>query len=752
MKPWQEFEDAVAALLLSAGMDVQKSLLVSHQQVDVLATRRELGRSTVMAVECKAFKEKLDKDLVANTYVKYESLIETGLVDEVLLVSLSGLAPSAATYVSKKRFLRHLTFDELHASIIGFSRYLGHIEARFAESGLAEYLIPVRLSAADDSVRDADAQEYIFKWLAEVEAPPLALISSYGTGKSTLSLCIATQMVAKHKLDPAARIPILIDLGKVSDVQGLEGLLGKLMTNDNAVTNYSFPLFMELNRRGRFFVILDGFDEMKHGISWEAFMNNIEEIRRLLGPNSRLMICGRPSIFLDEAEHNEALQGRYKVGERWVRSSFFAGFREVSLQPLTREEIAAFLRNYLSYLTRVGHIRTGATDRIIQRMEEEGTGAFYDLASRPVQLHMLANVLPEWDQPLDRLSRTLLFDHFLEVILAREAKKSARLQLGSQPRRDFSRLLAWHMWMTTKRDYIRADEIPESIIAAAKINIHDARSAKRELIAGCCLEFKPPDLLRFAHRSLQEFLVGQEFAIRLKSQRVTIAFAESEATPEILEFIHGIIEGEAIEEYVPILLKHEGRLPQWWESQFLKDLTLVDRICELVRPGIKSPWPGIFMVYRSNSKHSWLSGQSAFRRLAAVGTRDYLNMAFHCLAMGFLSRRHSDDGSLLDEAFFDEIRRHAYTDICKGHKSAARLALATLLKEIAIYPNDRTRLELGTVRKSIVNSYLSSGWLSEFLKEQRLSDEFDFRPLAPCSSKLADSFRDLRDRIETERL
>lgn len=758
MKPWQEFEDAVAALLESSGMEIRKDLLVGHQQVDILATRRELGRTTSMAVECKAYERPLTKDILATTYVKYESLIENSLIDELLIVTSAGLASSAATYANSKRFLHHLTLDELYSTIIDFSRYLAHIQGLFADTGLSEYFIPLRIAPPAGVNRDAavDAVTYIYDWLSDTTLPPLALISTYGTGKTTLSLYIAHLLAKEHRVNAASRIPILIDLGKVSDVQGLEGLLGKLMTFDNAVTNYSFPLFMELNRRGRFLIILDGFDEMKHGISWEAFMSNMEEIRRLVSPMSKLIICGRPSIFMDEAEHDEALQGRQKVGDHWVRSSFFGGFREMALQPLTREQISVFLRSYLAYLARAGHVDEGASDRIIQRMEEENSGALYDLASRPVQVNMLANVLPEWHQPLDRLSRTLLFDHFIDVIIARESKKAARMQISSWSRREFSRLLAWYMWAALKRDYIRADEIPDSVISEAKVDLKNSRAVRRELVAGCCLELKPPDLLRFAHRSLQEFLVAEEFALQVRTRRITITYAEAAMTPEIREFMQGIINGGSVEDFVPALLKHEGFLPPWWEQLFLRDSHFTEKVCALVKPGVGSPWPGVFLVWAMGRRPVKTLPEEV-RRLASVGTRMYLCLAFHCLALWLFPRRKDNEASLLNLSFLEMIKEIVKTEPYKGKHSEGRSAVVELLRNIAIYPRGKTRLELGVLRKTLVEAYVSSACLSDIVDRHReesrdhLKREYDFFPLVPCSPELADEIRRFRERLETER-
>ena len=88
-------------------------------------------------------------------------------------------------------------------------------------------------------------------------------------GKTSFARHLAAVLAKEHLENGRKRIPILLRLGEISSEQSLEGLLGKAFTALSFVRNYNFNAFMALNNLGRFVIFLDGFDEMKHTLSWE---------------------------------------------------------------------------------------------------------------------------------------------------------------------------------------------------------------------------------------------------------------------------------------------------------------------------------------------------------------------------------------------------------------------------------------------------------------------------------------------------
>jgi hypothetical protein len=117
----------------------------------------------------------------------------------------------------------------------------------------------------------------------------------------------------------------------------------------SAVHNYHFDTFMTLNGMGRLLVILDGFDEMKHTMTWEEFRFNFQELNRLVVATSRVILLGRPSAFLSDAEHTWVLRGVRQIGANSFRMSDWPEYRELHLAPFSEQDAFKFIHDYLTY-------------------------------------------------------------------------------------------------------------------------------------------------------------------------------------------------------------------------------------------------------------------------------------------------------------------------------------------------------------------------------------------------------------------
>jgi hypothetical protein len=250
---------------------------------------------------------------VAEIYANYLPLLPVE-VDEILIVTRVGIAESAAAMVAASPHLRHLKYVELHANIMDFRAYLNRLVDQYSEDGLNRYYVPPK------TLDDEDIEEVVDGWLVDEASQPIAILGSYGLGKTTFMRHIAHKYALRALADATGRIPVFVRLGDIANEQSLEGLLGKIFTATNYVKNYNFSTFIELNRLGRFLIIFDGFDEMKQMLSWNDFKYNLRELNRLVCTNSKVIILGRPTAFLTDAEHNYALHGIKKAGSVGIKS------------------------------------------------------------------------------------------------------------------------------------------------------------------------------------------------------------------------------------------------------------------------------------------------------------------------------------------------------------------------------------------------------------------------------------------------
>jgi hypothetical protein len=87
------FEREVRDLLSLVG-DATGELQPRHKKVDILLEQTRFGQPVRIAVECKSHSKRLDLSEVSAMHAEYQALIEARLVDEVLLVTRSGLTPA----------------------------------------------------------------------------------------------------------------------------------------------------------------------------------------------------------------------------------------------------------------------------------------------------------------------------------------------------------------------------------------------------------------------------------------------------------------------------------------------------------------------------------------------------------------------------------------------------------------------------------------------------------------------------------
>jgi hypothetical protein len=564
----KSFEGEVAHLLALADFEVEREVLVGYKKIDLYILQRTLGSRRRLAVECKAHGRRLTQSQVNLIYSNYKPLIDSNQVDGVLLVTRNGLAPSALTMVKTIREMSHMTSADLFDLVMDFGPYLAGIQRQFDDQGLSSYYIPPRTPGGQS------LEEAITAWIENAETGPMAILGSYGTGKTTLAKRMASVLATQAREKAESRIPILVRLGEISSEQSLEGLLGKLFTAHTVVKNYTFELFMSLNKMGRFVIFLDGFDEMKHALSWTEFKYNFRQLNRLVSKNSKVIILGRPTAFLNDDEYRFALRGIRTLGRFDFREPDWPEYEEFHLSPFSEEQARLFIKRYLSYkletttsLEEKRKIRSVIENKVDKIFERK----FSDLARRPVQLKILAEILPSWKSSIEELTVSKLYSYFIDLIIEREQDKIARRKFGVAARRSFARDLAIFLWVNRGEMSITADSIPRELIDKHVRDGDDFEAIKRDLVSACFLDRKLGDSLFFPHRSFQEFLVGEALVADLSSGEMRFPAASKLANDEIVDFMEGMISLETLQRWEGRFERSQGtistRFAEMWFSQ-----------------------------------------------------------------------------------------------------------------------------------------------------------------------------------------
>ncbi|MGC3939523.1 NACHT domain-containing protein [Roseobacter sp. EG26] len=183
----------------------------------------------------------------------------------------------------------------------------------------------------------------------ENDFQPIALLGGYGSGKTSVAKKIASELAKLSVQDYTVRRPILIRLGNITRYSAVDGILGGLFTSEVPVRNFNLPNFQKLNEKGHFLIILDGFDEMKHSMSWADFKAQVQALLQLHKERSKVLLLGRPSAFLSEDEERHILKGQRRLDENWVRLPNWPSFRELELREFTPAQRRDFVVKYIAH-------------------------------------------------------------------------------------------------------------------------------------------------------------------------------------------------------------------------------------------------------------------------------------------------------------------------------------------------------------------------------------------------------------------
>jgi len=532
------FRDSVLQLIeLSPGCyGARREYKVGSQNVDIYYEEQTSVGTLRVACECKDYAKPLTRQYIAREiYPRYNPLLEGRLVDAVRIIAPHEIGVDAQQYLRDIRFT-FTTPMHLEAAIIDFRAYLRSLMSLYHLNGLSQYYIHPLLEDGHD------LESTVTDWIRGSSDRPMAIIAGYGMGKSSFASRLAFLSAEEYLAGAPARIPIMIPLAEIASEQGLEGLLGKLLAAQNLVRNYHFGLFMELNRRGRFLIILDGFDEMKHMMSWPQFKHNFLELNRLVVPGSRVLLLGRPSAFLSDAEHLFVLRGLRKRGRQLYQVPGAADFKELTLQMFSPEQAVDFIDRYARYRGAAHASMRGAPadpTALAERLNSIRTEPeLRDLIRRPVQAKMVTDLAIDPAVKWRSFSRYELYSEFLHRIIDRESDKPTRGRFSANQRHAFQKRLAWWVWRRSLGTGFQLDAIPDSLFPewTSSGDSADPEGVRRDLIVGSVLDGKAGENYFFPHRSFLEFLVAEYISER-HWDAAMLSEVDMALNPEISDFI-----------------------------------------------------------------------------------------------------------------------------------------------------------------------------------------------------------------------
>jgi hypothetical protein len=532
-----ELRDHVIDLLEAKGVKIEREIRIGVKRVDVLATFEDDLERRRIAIECKNLDRNMSQQEVAVVYTEYESLLQTKEVDGIYLIARKDFSPDAKNLARSKIGYQLFTINQFEERQFGFSRYVRQIGEIFREQDLDTYYVDQRITG-DEKLIDK-----IRSWIDDdSDGRPIAILGGYGMGKTSFCKYLIHELGTDYLSDVSKRVPIYVRLSEIAKEQELEGLLGKMLAARFRLSNYYFEDVMNLNRRGKFVFIFDGFDEMKHALSWDLFKFNFGQINRTVVQNSRVIIAGRPNAFLSDQEHSWALRGTRISGEQTIRMPGSPEYIELTIQPFSKAEAQSFLRRYLTqYLRNSGEDPSGVNAEWVEsRVSEFENLTHSDDFKRPVHLRIFADIATNRKVVLKDFSVYELYEIATQLTIDREMEKPERLPIDGEKRAKFLQDVAWWLW---EKDGGRAlnfnpREVPRTIIRRVISLEYEPtdESVLRELFSGAFIERKFGDNFYFAHRSFLEFFVAKIFE---NAQQAGLSLGVINATinSEIVDFL-----------------------------------------------------------------------------------------------------------------------------------------------------------------------------------------------------------------------
>lgn len=513
-----------AGNLLSARWGVPlRETLIEGKTADLLFRKSEFGKVSTLIVEAKDRTSVLTRDQLSKIWADYSGAVSKNAPCDLLVVTRNGLAPGAQALVDSQPALLHQTIWQLENDVVGLTAYIRSLTKLFDQGDLRGYYVPGRVRRALYSgqtrglaLQDKPLFQTVQDWIASEDPRPMAILGGYGAGKSSFAKQLIADQAAKALADPLARRPILIGLGGLSRYSSLPGLLGGMFTHEFPIDGFNTQTFLELSDRGRLLMVLDGFDEMKHAMSWSDFRAQIANLNRLTEGKAKVLLLGRPSAFISADEHFHVLRGMRRMGESFFRLPDWPEFIEYDLEAFSAEERKRFVQGYLTVLE--GRSRAPRGEAWISgRADEVNRLADHDpeIFAKPVHAKILTDLAadPEVDlaQFADGVSRWKLYEVFFRSLAEREGEKDARRPISEHQRLEFLRELAFWLWSTKGgATAFSAHDIPDALLGVLPPgDVVDLDALKREYLIGAFLEKKADDVFYFGHRSFAEFLVAQ---------------------------------------------------------------------------------------------------------------------------------------------------------------------------------------------------------------------------------------------------
>jgi hypothetical protein len=296
---------------------------------------------------------------------------------------------------------------------------------------------------------------------------------------------------------------------------------------------------------------------MRHKLTWEEFQYNLNQLAILTAKNSRSILLGRPTAFMNKIEYDIAIQGK-KMEKAFFESNDKVCYQEVIIDHFNNRQISNFIERFCLLKNNGNKKFQYKASKILQIITSDGNEKIYDLAKRPIQLWMLLEIFPNLPKNLDKLTQAIIYSEFIDELIHREIEKAARRLFSAAEHRLFGQKIAWWLWLKGGENRLEASQIGKEVFLdfIEKYPNEDVMVIRRALITSSFLSTQGGTFLHFPHRSIHEFFVAEYIAILLNTEGGIFSEFQNNAklrvndvfSPEIIDFLMAQISYEQTHE------------------------------------------------------------------------------------------------------------------------------------------------------------------------------------------------------------
>lgn len=548
-----QLRDYVIEILEADGHSISREQRVDTKKIDIILRLDDDFVTQTIAIECKNVSKNLSQQDITEIYADHLSLIESKKINQIWVISRKDYSPEAKNWAENRPNLSIFTIAEFEERAHGFRRYVRQLMEVFNEDDLNHYYIQQRDSEGKKLI------DSVVSWIDSDEKRPIALLGGYGMGKTSFCRYLVSEISKKYLNDAVNRVPIYVRLSDIAKQQDLDGLIAKTIAQRYRIKDYYFEKFLRFNKNGKFVVIFDGFDEMKHALNWADFKYNFSQINSIVKDKAKIIVAGRPNAFLSDDEHNWVLRGMRSTGEYAANMADWPKYIEIEMQYFSMEDAKLFLRLYLE-----NHCRNRSEDSLIRpdqqawidgRLDEFSKLKIREDLFRPVHLKIFSDIATDESVKLREFNVFELYSVSTSRIAERESQKVERSFIDSAVRQAAIEEIAWWLWEKTNGRSLSFNprEVPPSYIRQAfpaQTEISD-EAMYREIFSGSFVERKFGENYYFSHRSFLEYFVSKKLA-RSRTSRMTLAQINKNINPEIMNFI---VQGRLVDDFMSYIFE-----------------------------------------------------------------------------------------------------------------------------------------------------------------------------------------------------